>query len=103
MKIKLFALLLAVTMLLALPSCGKNNSPASLYANALKSIEDAGGMDANVCAKISAQYAGETIDEDIDMTVKYNGVSMYLLMEKSEVTYVDGTLYVKQGNNKHRL
>ena len=99
MKTRIFALLLAVICVLTLASC-KKDTAASLYADSLKAVEEAGGMEANVSMKISAEFGGETETMDMEMKMKSNGDNMYIFMDEVEMTYVDGVMYTKMGDIK---
>ena len=107
MKTRIFALLLAVICVLTLASC-KKDTAASLYADATKAMEEANGYEANVCMKMTMEMAGETQNMDVDMAMKANGNSAYVSMNLAElgnveVTYVDGTMYMKTGDEKVKM
>ena len=96
MKTRILILFLAIACILSFAAC-KKDTAASLYTNAMTTMEEANGLEAKVCMKMTMEMAGETQSQDMDMVIKTNGNNMYMTMEDYVITYVDGVLYTDMG------
>ncbi len=100
MKIKrILAVLLAAVLALSLCSCelAEKLTAYGLYAKAVKTLEEAGGFEAN--GKISIGFESAGISMDMDMHIKQNGeriaTEVGLFGITATTTYIDGFVYME--------
>lgn len=97
---KLLAIMLVAVMMLSLCSCalGKAVTAYSLYAKAVKTIEEAGGFEADCKITMSVEMFGESLDIPVNVNIKKNGEDYQLSTDMGtgaiRTTYSGGYVYV---------
>lgn len=104
---RFLALLIALTTALAFTGCAFTNNLTAygLYSKAQKTIEKAGGCEADIKMKVSFDFLEELMSMDMEYNVKQNGESTktVAVVEGEEITttIIDGkTLYMEAGGEK---
>ncbi len=106
-KMKRFlAATVAVVMLIAMTGCslGKKLTAYGLYSKFAKDIKNAGGMEADVAAKVSFNIMGMDMSVDIPMNLKMVGkdsqVSVEILEAETVTTILGDMTYIESGDLK---
>lgn len=95
-----------VILALSLSSCALFEAATaySLYSKAMKTIETAGGFEADCKMNMSMNILGEELVTSYDMNIKQNGDNMKMTMEveglETETVVIGDTVYAKIGDEK---
>ncbi len=103
---KILALVTVLALAVSLSSCAlfEKVTAYSLYAKAMKTIEKAGGYEADCTMAMAMDFLGEEIEIAYDMNVKQNGDDMKMFMElegvTTETTFIDDVVYMSVSGQK---
>ncbi len=95
-----------VILALSLSSCALFEAATaySLYSKAMKTIEKAGGFEADCKMNMSMNILGEELVTSYDINIKQNGDNMKMTMEveglETETVVIGDTVYAKIGDEK---
>lgn len=95
-----------VILALSLSSCALFEAVTAygLYSKAMKTIEEAGGFEADCKMSMSMDILGQAVETSYDMNIKQNGDNMKMTMEilgaVTETVVIGDTVYAKIGNEK---
>ncbi|MBQ8623909.1 MAG: hypothetical protein IJ424_06025 [Oscillospiraceae bacterium] len=103
---KLISLVLVAALMLSLSSCAFLEAATAygLYSKAMKTIEKAGGYEADCTMTMVMNLLGEELEMAYDMNVKQNGENMQMFMDiegvSTEMVMVDNTVYISAEDQK---
>ncbi len=96
----------AIILALSLCSCAFLESATAygLYSNAMKTIEKAGGFEADCTMTMGIELLGEMLEIESDMNMKQNGENSAIVTDSygivTEIVLVDGVVYASVGDAK---
>lgn len=103
---KIIALVMVLALALSLCSCGLLEAATAygLYSKAMKTIEKAGGYEADCAMIMTMALLGEELEIAYDMNVKQNGENMEMAMDlegvSTEMVMVDDIVYMNVSDQK---